>query len=453
MPLGLMERSNAYTFVQVAVFFLSFFSSPSFVRSSTYYDTKFLLHDLLDENTYDKRVRPVKDQNEAMDVQVDLFLMGVINIDEVQGSMTTTVFLDIRWEDGLLKWTESMYNGTKHIYIPQSDIWKPDIAVNNGFTKRKELGDPFTLVTVQSYGTVSWQPFEILETKCSINIRFFPFDKQVCNLEFGVWTSNVNEIGVIVGSKGIRMDTYQGNGEWDVLKTAVLGSGSNVFNTEVKFSITLQRKPGYIMVNVVLPILLLSILSTCTFLLPVDSGEKMSFSVTLYLSFAVFLTIVGSSLPETSTMSLLSMYLVVLSSIGTAVIIITSIQIRLHYRDSSFEIPWCVRGLVRISRQLHCRRSLLRIQRSNQIDEIHIQNESTDTQENVPKTDIVTDGSEISPMSDRPGSKQGLANDDITWPDVTSAIDFYGFWIFSIAIIMCTVLLFTNGYIQANFDP
>ena len=50
-----------------------------------------------------------------------------------------------------------------------------------------------------------------------------------------------------------------------------------------------------------MPIVLNSILMNAVFALPIDSGEKMSYCLTVLLSYVVFLTWVTENLPPVST--------------------------------------------------------------------------------------------------------------------------------------------------------
>ena len=69
---------------------------------------------------------------------------------------------------------------------------------------------------------------------------------------------------------------------------------------EVRFFIELQRKPFYYVMNVVIPTVVLAILSTLTFLIPADSGEKLSMGVSVLLAFTVFMLILSDNTPQTS---------------------------------------------------------------------------------------------------------------------------------------------------------
>ena len=50
-----------------------------------------------------------------------------------------------------------------------------------------------------------------------------------------------------------------------------------------------------------MPIVLNSVLMNAVFALPIESGEKMGFSLTVLLSYTVFLTWVTENLPPVST--------------------------------------------------------------------------------------------------------------------------------------------------------
>ena len=71
----------------------------------------------------------------------------------------------------------------------------------------------------------------------------------------------------------------------------------------------LERKSQYTIINVLIPIILLSIMDLLVFWLPPESGEKVSLGITVLLSFSVFLLVVDERLPRTSdTVPILSKY-------------------------------------------------------------------------------------------------------------------------------------------------
>ena len=68
-----------------------------------------------------------------------------------------------------------------------------------------------------------------------------------------------------------------------------------------KFSIKLERKYSYYLLNMVLPVIFLAVLGAFVFLLPVECGEKNGFGLTILLSLSVVMTIVSDNIPPVSS--------------------------------------------------------------------------------------------------------------------------------------------------------
>ncbi|XP_060072878.1 neuronal acetylcholine receptor subunit alpha-3-like [Ylistrum balloti] len=420
-------------------FILMFHTQDVFCQTSD--DVKSLLTQILTTDSYNKFVRPSDNHSLPTNVYCSMFLVSITDIDEVKEKMTTTAYLELVWDDTYFVWTPGNYNGINYVYIPQSEIWKPDIALKNGFTKMKELGDKFILAYVYFDGEVYWYPYEVFETKCSIDISYFPFDEQICDIKLGVWSSTHHEISVQMGERGMILDEYQENGEWHIVKTQAETFLNDVGESQVVFKIHVKRKPEYHLYNMVLPVILLSLLAVFTFVIPVDSGEKMGFCMTMFLAFAVFLTIVGAQLPASSTQSLLSKYLIFLVVIGTLIIMFTAIELRINYRNTeSFPIPTWLKLLVKTSRIIHCRQPC----------SISRNKKSTIAPSSIQVTKVSTLDSEDPEQlgKDIPDQSHSYedSSDNIEWTDVVSALDFYFFWLFLITDILGTIIMLASGY-------
>ena len=66
------------------------------------------------------------------------------------------------------------------------------------------------------------------------------------------------------------------------------------------FSIKLQRKPLYYLYNLAVPAIFITFCGLLVFLLPPESGEKISLSVTVLLASTVFLLLVAETMPVQS---------------------------------------------------------------------------------------------------------------------------------------------------------
>ena len=62
----------------------------------------------------------------------------------------------------------------------------------------------------------------------------------------------------------------------------------------------MQRRPNFYLVNLVFPCALMAFIAALTFMLPVESGEKVSLEVTVLLSLAVYMLVVTDLMPPSS---------------------------------------------------------------------------------------------------------------------------------------------------------
>lgn len=150
-------------------------------------------------------------------------------------------------------------------------------------------------------GTLTWTPGGIYETSCTTDVTYYPFDTQTCSLTLTTWGYTNVEIG-LSGSE-VDITYYEANGEWDyssyaITSTTRLHGGNSL--PQVNFNLTFKRRPTFQVMNTIVPMILLASLSCFVFQLPPDSGEKMGYSLTTLLAFAVYLTLVSANIPTTS---------------------------------------------------------------------------------------------------------------------------------------------------------
>ncbi|XP_076087679.1 neuronal acetylcholine receptor subunit alpha-3-like [Mytilus galloprovincialis] len=270
---------------------------------------------LFTTHNYNTLIRPSRNQSVPLSVHVIFTLYGISGVDEIEQKLIATGWLDVEWTDELLSWTPSSFGGLKYIYYPQGKVWKPDISLQNGFSKLEELGSKFISVFIDLNGLVNWRPFQVFESKCDIDSTYFPFDRQTCHLDFVAWSLSNADVHITKGGKGIQLaKDLQRHGEWKILSSSAM-------------NLVIQRKPLYAIINYIMPILLLSILDIFTFKIPVDTGERMGCVITVWLAYAVFLTIISDSLPQTSeSIPNVSIYIMIQIFIATVIVIISAIE-------------------------------------------------------------------------------------------------------------------------------
>ena len=49
-------------------------------------------------------------------------------------------------------------------------------------------------VVIYNNGKILWIPIAIYQSSCIINVEYFPFDEQECEMQFGSWTFNAEQV-------------------------------------------------------------------------------------------------------------------------------------------------------------------------------------------------------------------------------------------------------------------
>jgi len=391
------------------------------IIAATSDDLKNLLRDIFINNTYNKYVRPSKNLDKITNITATFDLEYIETLDEKQGILTTTGMLNLNWKDELLQWNPSDYGYLNFFFIPTSQIWAPDIALWNGFSESKSGSVNSFQTRVFSEGTVDWMSFSAFKSKCQVDVIYFPFDSQNCNITF-VARNTPYEVGFVKSQKGFMVDDSENNGEWEI-KSSDVSTRIDDMDVLITFSLQIKRKPILIVFNMLLPILVLAILNLFTFAFPSQSGEKMGFSITVFLAFAVFLTIINGSLPESShSVSYVGIYLVMQLVQSALIVVVSAFQIRIMFRSDNKPIPCFLKILVRaINHTEKCKCK----NRQNKTDPSRI--EKLDLQDNYGKVDDILDVKE---------------NEKITWNDVSDSLDFYLFIFFSAFLLFSTIVIY-----------
>lgn len=65
-----------------------------------------------------------------------------------------------------------------------------------------------TNAIVNSDGSVLWLYLALVKTYCKLNVKYFPFDTQRCNVTFVSWTHSMNQLDVIYNHTTFPVASY-----------------------------------------------------------------------------------------------------------------------------------------------------------------------------------------------------------------------------------------------------
>ncbi|KAL4216813.1 Neuronal acetylcholine receptor subunit alpha-7 [Mactra antiquata] len=183
-------------------------------------------------------------------------------------------------------WNPEDYEGSDNIRIPCRKLWLPDIVLYNSVDDYTSGYMP-SLAMVYNTGRVFWGPVVRFRSSCKIDITFFPFDDQVCYLKLGSWAYNGYQVDVHKRSETIDLSNYVDNGEWKLI------------GIKVSMSVLL-RKRAYWYKDLNVRIAQKTDWYKGQFLLPPESGEKITLGLSVLLTITVFMLMVADKMPQTS---------------------------------------------------------------------------------------------------------------------------------------------------------
>ncbi|KAK2151149.1 hypothetical protein LSH36_374g03034 [Paralvinella palmiformis] len=244
------------------------------------------------------------------------------------------------WKDYQLQWDPSEYGGIKSIRILSQKVWKPDIVLFNNADGKYEVSYKPNVV-IYSEGNVLWIPPAIYKSSCTIDVQYFPFDEQECEMKFGSWTFNRDQVklGYYEGKQQVDLRDYVFSGTWDIMSCPATIDNDNGEESAkhtssiITYTLRIRRKTLFYTVNLIIPCVLISFLSVSVFYLPADAGEKMTMCISILLALVVFLLLVSKILPPTSiTIPLIAKYLLFTFIMNIFTILITVIIINWNFR-------------------------------------------------------------------------------------------------------------------------
>uniref|UniRef100_A0A0M3HQM7 Neur_chan_LBD domain-containing protein n=2 Tax=Ascaris TaxID=6251 RepID=A0A0M3HQM7_ASCLU len=223
---------------------------------------------------YNKLARPVRTPNEAIEIQFKLKLLQLLDVHEKDQVLTINGWL-----------------------IHFSAHGSPAVSI-------------ITKVDVHSTGQVTWEPPVIYNSVCKMNIEWFPYDEQHCDMKFGSWTFGGTELDLhhvkyfmlksfekfseflesddvqltVVDNDtewrvqmGVDISEYQESVEWDLMSAE--GTRHKKWypccdypfvseSIDITYYLTIRRKKLFYTINLMTPCIGIAVLASFVFYLP-----------------------------------------------------------------------------------------------------------------------------------------------------------------------------------------
>ncbi|XP_022801084.1 neuronal acetylcholine receptor subunit beta-3-like isoform X3 [Stylophora pistillata] len=423
-------------------------------------------------SSYDKMIRPVLRPKDVVDVTFDVQFQALSAVDNKQQVITVDTVITQKWDNPYLRWDPTTYDNITVILVDPKEVWVPDIVLENNaddeVVQAGHLEKFRSWVVLNSGGNNLWLSPATFKSTCKLNVQFFPFDKQECNMLFRSLTADrtllniyTKEIDSDDPDEELRLTTS--NGYWSLrsieVKTEDITKHFRIFS-EVKVSFSIGRKPLFFVLFSIVPCMIIGMLVLVSFFIPVESGERIGLCATILLAVSVYLLVVTDQLPEQSdTLPLIGVYYItIMFEIGLA-LAATVLVLRVHHATS--EPPRILTCITAINR-LGCFRSTQKprrreVPRSPVIINSRITAENNtnkgerndnleleDVKKQIPDTlsrvrNSTTSGMSIIHVEDEEEANQKM------WREIARALDRMFFWLFLALFVSSSIAIYSQA--------
>ena len=311
------------------------------------YKTKKILYENLLKN-YDIKIKPRINQSHIVNVSGRFALQGVLELDTASQRLVLLGYFVVLWKDEILVWNTSLYGGIDEVKLLVAQIWVPNARLSLAYGGKGTIGDPGDIVVIQSEGQTMLATDNTYHILCDVDIRYYPFDKQICMFyvfvqEHGKPETNLENFTAVIDD----INFFKQSTEWKVLS---FQSFERVYlgDRYVEINLILQRRHEFILFTIICPLILLSVLNVGVFLVPVESGEKGSIAVTIFLSYGVFIATISEELPHNSlNISYFLIYILLLLLLSVLAVVYSYIHSYLYVRYANERVNVrCLRKLL-----------------------------------------------------------------------------------------------------------
>ncbi|XP_063428046.1 acetylcholine receptor subunit beta-type lev-1-like [Mytilus trossulus] len=300
-------------------------------------------------NDYNPDITPFDTENGNSNkkwIKFQFYNLGINHYDEVDGILSLTAMTILTWMDSSLRWKPSDFNNITQITVYTGTVWFPYIILLNDANKLEPFDSTSpSKVSISYNGNIDWSPTHVINSKCPANMRKFPFDEQKCSLTFLVWEPSKQ-----IYLEPVSMpysDYFEAKSpDWIVQSWEVTPDKQG--NISLAVVLNIKREPLYYIILVFTPIAVLALLNPLVFLLPQNSGERISYGMTILLSFVVFLTLASDKIPATSNPISFLIVFIVLVFIASAVILLFNIFNCYFFHKKDKEIKGFLKNIAKI---------------------------------------------------------------------------------------------------------
>ena len=232
------------------------------------------------------------------------YIVKLMNFDIEAQTLDVVFWLEQRWYDPRLVWNPNDYGGLKTIKVKPSSVWTPDIVLYNSAEARYQMTDDLSNavnINLFSNGVVRWTPILKVTLSCPLNLAYFPFDYQTCYMKLGSWSMTYDRLKFHQLKNTSSVYYYEHSHTWDLVANFATNNIIQYENgawQDLKYIFTFARNPNQYIINIIITCSFLVLVSGLTFIVPCESGERLSAVLAIVVAISVYQMVAMDIIPK-----------------------------------------------------------------------------------------------------------------------------------------------------------
>ena len=266
--------------------------------------------------------RPIPENGGPTEIQIQIFVLDLDEIDSANQTFSANVYFEATWQDPTLKADP----GSGKRRVPMAEIWHPRLQVLNQQRLWLTMDE---VAEIAADGTVSYRQRGWGSFSQPLELREFPFDRQELTVQLVAAGFLDNEVS-LAATVGSGIAGKLSVADWKVVdwkmdaEIPVPGPpGAMEEDASVALVIAVERRIGYYLIKVILPLVLIVAMSWVVFWIDArETGTRTSVAITAMLTLIAYRFAVGANLPDVSYLTRLDYFIMVSTVLVYAALVV-----------------------------------------------------------------------------------------------------------------------------------
>ena len=321
--------------------------------------------------------------------------------------------------------------------MTEKQLWMPEPR------QLTHVGNEFVISTAWLYnnGTVQQILGGGFVAYCDLNNYNWPLDQQTCVSTIIATRNDASELELSLLTDKVDMTDFNEHGSWELVNpkadiVRLRDKDVDIDFVAHRMTLTLKRRPDVIVLHSAVPFFLTALLNTMIYFVPVRSGERITFAITILLTFVFFTTSIAEDIPRTAvTAPFISVIMAVMNCLCTFNVLVSVVFSRLS-SECIAPVPECLKMFTRRVYMMKINKMLgvARVKPANKTLD-SAQFASNGAPESLAIKDVDTDENWNNDKEKADVNKK-LYDFEITWATVIDIFDMIIFF-----VLLCVVIL------------